>query len=65
MLHALRGFAIVAMLVSAFVPAAAHAGNGVGAWSAGTAAAWPLIPIHAVLLPDGRVLTYGTNPDGK
>src|SRR5262245_49425877 len=24
-------------------------------------ASWPLIPIHAVLLPDGRMLTYGTN----
>lgn len=24
---------------------------------------WPLIPIHVVLLPDGRVLSYGT--DGK
>jgi Galactose oxidase-like, Early set domain len=22
---------------------------------------WPIIPIHAVLLPDGRVLSYGTN----
>ena len=22
---------------------------------------WPLIPLHAVLLGDGRVLTYGTN----
>ena len=25
---------------------------------------WPLVPLHAVLLPDGRVLTYGTKPDG-
>lgn len=25
---------------------------------------WPLIPIHASLLPDGRILTYGTNLDG-
>ena len=29
-----------------------------GAWSAvGT---WPLIAVHMVLMPDGRVLTYGT-----
>ena len=26
---------------------------------------WPLIPIHAVLLPDGRVLTYGTTEAGQ
>jgi YVTN family beta-propeller protein len=25
---------------------------------------WPLIPIHAVLTPDGRVMTYGTKTDG-
>ena len=25
---------------------------------------WPLITVHAVLLPDGRVLSYGTNGDG-
>jgi hypothetical protein len=24
-------------------------------------AAWPLMPIHQVLLPDGRVLTYGSD----
>jgi hypothetical protein len=25
---------------------------------------WPLVGIHAVLTPDGRVLTYGTNANG-
>ena len=25
---------------------------------------WPVIPIHAVLLPDGRVITYGTDLTG-
>jgi hypothetical protein len=25
---------------------------------------WPLIPIHVVLLPDGRILTYGTDANG-
>ena len=26
---------------------------------------WPLIPIHAALLPDGRLLTYGTDGQGN
>ena len=26
---------------------------------------WPLIAVHAVLMPDGRVLTYGTDGTGK
>jgi YVTN family beta-propeller protein len=26
---------------------------------------WPLIAIHAALLPDGRVMTYGTKADGQ
>jgi hypothetical protein len=29
-----------------------------GMWSA--AAAWPLVPIHGALLPDGRILTFGS-----
>ena len=34
-----------------------------GAWSAvGT---WPLIAIHMVLMPDGRVLSYGTDGTGR
>lgn len=34
----------------------------VGAWS--PVEPWPLIAIHSVLMPDGRVLTYGSTPDG-
>ena len=26
---------------------------------------WPIIAIHEVLLPDGRVMSYGSNPDGN
>jgi YVTN family beta-propeller protein len=33
-----------------------------GMWSGVTA--WPLIPLHSVLLPDGRVMSYGTQADG-
>ena len=40
----------------ALLPAAAN--NVSGAWSSATS--WPMIPVHAVLLPDGRVLTFGT-----
>lgn len=35
----------------------------VGAWS--PVATWPLSAIHAVLLPDGRVLSYGTDDAGR
>ena len=41
-------------------PPAAHSG---GAW--GPVFDWPLIPIHSVLMPDGRVMTYGSRPDGS
>jgi hypothetical protein len=34
-----------------------------GMWSAVTP--WPVIGIHAVLLPEGRVLTYGTDTNGR
>jgi hypothetical protein len=31
----------------------------------GAAFGWPLIPLHAALLPDGRVLSYGTDESGR
>ena len=46
----------------AFV-AAASADNVRGAWS--PPFSWPLIAAHAVLTPDGRVLTYGTDGNGQ
>jgi hypothetical protein len=52
---------LVVLLLSAIVPLA-HADNVVGAWS--SPAPWPLIAIHSVLTPDGRVLTYGTDGVG-
>ena len=51
----------VALLLTALAPCA-HADNIVGAWS--PPAPWPLIAIHAVVTPDGRVLTYGTDGNG-
>ena len=40
--------------------AVAFADNGVGSWLSQSGNNWPLIPIHATLTPDGRVVTYGT-----
>jgi hypothetical protein len=31
----------------------------------GPVVSWPLIPIHAALLPDGRVMSYGTDLSGN
>jgi hypothetical protein len=31
----------------------------------GAAFGWPLIPVHVTLLPDGRVLSYGTTESGQ
>lgn len=59
--------------------AATLAGLGLGlagapAWAArdsylkgsfGPVVNWPLIPLHVVLLPDGRVLSYGTDAQGN
>jgi YVTN family beta-propeller protein len=42
----------------------ALADNLRGAWDP-QVYSWPLIPIHAVLTPDMRVMTYGTNGAGK
>jgi YVTN family beta-propeller protein len=50
-----------AALLATTVPAAAN--NTIGAWS--TVKPWPLIAVHAVLMPDGRVLTYGSTPSGQ
>ena len=50
-----------AALLATTAPAAAN--NQVGAWS--PVHAWPLITVHAVLMPDGRVLTYGSKASGQ
>ncbi|MFM2400098.1 MAG: hypothetical protein RL341_2255 [Pseudomonadota bacterium] len=34
-----------------------------GQW--GPVVPWPVIPIHALVLPDGRVMSYGTRPNGQ
>jgi hypothetical protein len=37
-----------------------RANNVVGAWDP-QLYSWPLIPMHAVLTPDMRIMTYGTD----
>ena len=49
------------MAAAAAVPALGDPVKG----TFGAQVAWPIMPIHAVLLPDGRVMSYGTEPDGS
>lgn len=48
---------------SAAVPNGGAAAASRGAF--GAPVTWPLIAIHGVLLPDGRVVTYGTDDQGQ
>jgi len=60
-------FLVVSLLITA--PAGTQTGpippdaHLKGMWSPVTP--WPVIGIHAVLLPEGRVLTYGTDTNGR
>jgi cytochrome c peroxidase/PKD repeat protein len=54
------GAAVPAIAVAA--PAAAEP-RSQGQW--GTLATWPLVSVHAVLMPDGKVLSYGSLADGR
>jgi hypothetical protein len=58
----MRSLAVLLTLLLTAIAPLAKADNVVGAWS--PPAPWPLIAIHAVLTPDGRVLTYGTDGNG-
>ena len=66
----LRGRSLVSSLglvllsVVRLLPTAEAADNVVGGWHSPKKNNWPLIPIHAALTPDGRVLTYGTDGAG-
>jgi YVTN family beta-propeller protein len=48
---------------AAIATSSAHSNNVDGAWSA--VMPWPLISAHVVLMPDGRVMSYGTDGTGK
>jgi hypothetical protein len=50
-------------LGSWIVPAVADDPILNGTWS--PVGAWPIAPIHMILLKNGKVLSYGTNPNGN
>jgi hypothetical protein len=57
------GFSVfLGLILAATAGLATAAPNVTGAWS--PVISWPLIPLHMVLMPDGRVLSYGTKGDG-
>ncbi|WP_155897391.1 RICIN domain-containing protein [Aureimonas ureilytica] len=49
-------------LVACAMPALAAPANVEGRWT--DVLAWPRIPIHMALLPDGKVATFGATPQG-
>ncbi len=51
-----------ALLIGASLPTAILANDHVGRFS--QTFSWPVIPIHATLLPDGQVFTFGTRGNG-
>jgi YVTN family beta-propeller protein len=53
---------LAAAISAIAISSAAHSDNVRGAWS--PPFSWPLIAAHAVLTPDGRVLSYGTDGNG-
>jgi len=55
--------ALLVLVWTCALQALAADSGTLGAWS--SVKPWPLIAIHAVLMPDGRVLTYGTTASGK
>lgn len=48
---------------ASLIPVGAPGANITGVF--GAPVTWPLIPIHAVLLPDGQLMSYGTNATGQ
>jgi hypothetical protein len=60
-----RLFRSIFILLLGFILSAAVAGDPYinGTWS--PVYAWPLVPIHMILLKNGKILSYGTNPNGN
>jgi len=59
-----RALPRISLACAALVGALTASANNIeGAWS--PVKPWPVIAVHAVLMPDGRVLTYGTKTSGQ
>lgn len=64
--NAMRRVSVASALFAAGLAPVAHAAfDTYQRGSFGAVVNWPLIPIHAALLPDGRLLTYGTDGQGN
>src|SRR5262245_30143916 len=55
---------LVSCSIGLFAAFGVQANNVTGAWDP-QVYSWPLIPVHAVLTPDMRVMTYGTTGTGQ
>ncbi|MBC7532742.1 MAG: RICIN domain-containing protein [Oligoflexus sp.] len=63
-MHNLRNRGLyLGLLVAAGFPSASYANNVVGRW--GQQFGMPVIPLHATLLPDGQVFSFGTDGNGN
>jgi len=59
----IAGTKLTSAIPSSQIPFGGAAANITGVF--GPAVTWPIIPIHVVLLPDGRVMNYGTDALGQ
>ena len=55
--------AAVATAAMSAPPSGSPAARSAGVF--GAVISWPIVPIHVVLLPDGRVMSFGTNAAGR
>lgn len=53
----------LAASAAAAIPSGAATANTTGVF--GAPITWPIIPIHTVLLPDGRIMDYGSDESGN
>ena len=63
-----EGARLAVLLVASFQVVSsdfALADNVDGSWDSPGQDNWPLVPVHATLTPDGRVLTFGSDSGGK
>ena len=59
--RSVRALVVTASLVCATSTLAAN--NDQGTWS--SVFSWPLIPLHSVVTPEGRLMSYGTRGNGQ